>query len=98
MRALDNLAKRVGVLEADVNQVRANISLLCQEMQQIEGRSLRGEVLLMQMQQEQRRMSKVIDSIAVALKVCPPPVVEITQDELDAQAAERLVNSEEVIP
>lgn len=92
------LSFRVDTLEESCRQTQADMSNFRLEMRRIESRSIRGESLLMEMQRDQRRMSKVIDSIAIALKIQPPPVAALSQDELEARAAETLVNSEEVTP
>ena len=92
-----DLIFRVSALEECSKLMQAEIGTLRLEVCRIEARSVRGESLLMEMQRDQRRMSKVIDSIALALKIIPPPVTELTKEESAARAAEMLANSEEEV-
>lgn len=54
-------------MRADVTSLRGDLSEVQHTVQQMNERSQRGEKLMLEMQGDQRRMSKVLDSIAQTL-------------------------------
>lgn len=73
---LDGLASRVSTLERDVHALKASMGALNEEMsalrftvKQMDERTIRGERVMLDVQGEQRRMSKTIDRIAATLNV-----------------------------
>jgi hypothetical protein len=74
------LAKRVEVLERDYHGLKASMSTISGEMSslraavhQVDARSIRGEQLMMWLQRDQRRLTRVLEAVAGALKVPLPP-------------------------
>lgn len=70
------LQLRVVALEKDFTNIRGDMHHLSEEVtalrvtvRHVDERSLRGEKLMLEMQGEQRKMSKLLNKIADALKV-----------------------------
>jgi len=80
------LLQRVTALEKDFASLRSNMTNLSEEVstlsatiKHVDERTQRGEKLLMDMQISQRRTSRVVDRIAVFLKVGPGSEAEAQQ-------------------
>lgn len=76
------LQRRVATLETDFHSLRTDMGSLSDEVaglktvvSKVDSRTLRGEKMMMEMQGEQRRASKMIDRIAEHWKIeLEPPV------------------------
>lgn len=76
--ALAALSKRVQQVEVDVSALKSQMDIFREDMtslrthlRQIDERTVRGERLLMEMQIEQRRASRVLEAVADRLGVPP---------------------------
>lgn len=81
--AITLLQRRVATLEDDFREMRSGMNKLSEEMAElrtslrhVDERTVRGEKLMLEMQGEQRRMSRAVDRIAEALHVPTEPVAK----------------------
>lgn len=90
--ALTVLQKRVSVLEQDFHTMKTDVGHLTEElavvkisMKHIDERTRRGEVVLLEMQGEQRKISRSLDRLlgAQGLPPEPTPVTQVPPADED---------------
>ena len=85
-----------------MDSLREDVSALRTTVKRVDERSQRGEKLMLEMQGEQRKMSNVLDRIAVALSVGNGSPAETSQlaEQREAEEAELLADEpdEDITP
>lgn len=87
-------------MRGDMNNLSEDVSALRTTVKRVDERTLRGETRMLEMQVEQRRMSRVLDRIATSLNVgegSAAAAAQQTADEKAAVEAEKLADAEDPI-
>jgi hypothetical protein len=78
--ALQDLKRRVCLLEKDFHTMKVDVGHLSEElavmkisMKHVDERTKRGELVLLEMQGEQRKISRTLDRLAQAQGITPEP-------------------------